>query len=281
METEKKAEFSGKVVVITGAGGILGAIFAQAFARVGGKVALLDLDLSAAEKVAVGIRAQGGEAAAYACNVLKRTEIEQVNQQIKAQFGSCDILINGAGGNHPEATTDQEFFDPEGSGKEKTFFNLSAEGVEKVFALNFLGSFLPSQVFAKEMVGKTGCSIINISSMNAFTPLTKIPAYSAAKAAISNFTQWMAVHFSRVGIRCNAIAPGFFLTGQNQALLFDEGGKPTKRAEKILTNTPAQRFGEPEELVGTMLFLASTRESGFVNGVVIPVDGGFAAYSGV
>lgn len=196
-------------------------------------------------------------------------------------FGLCDILINGAGGNNPRATTDNEYHELEGLEGMKTFFDLDQSGVEFVFNLNFIGTLLPTQVFAADMVGRKGCSIINISSMNAFTPLTKIPAYSGAKAAISNFTQWLATHFSHVGIRCNAIAPGFFSTAQNAKLLWNEDGTPTARTGKILAGTPMGRFGEVDELIGVTLFLMSEEASGFVDGVVIPVDGGYAAYSGV
>lgn len=210
-----------------------------------------------------------------------RESIEAARDAILADFGTCDILINGAGGNNPRATTDNEFFHKEDLNQMKTFFDLDVSGVEFVFNLNYLGTLLPTQVFAQDMMDKKGASIINISSMNAFTPLTKIPAYSGAKAAISNFTQWLAVHFSKVGIRCNAIAPGFFVSKQNEKLLFNDDGTPTARTEKILRNTPMDRFGKSEELIGTLLYLMCEDASSFVNGVVIPVDGGFSAYSGV
>ena len=274
-------DLSGKTVVVTGAGGVLCSMFAKALAKTGAKVALLDLNGEAAQKYADEIVADGGIAKGYVCNVLDKASIESAHDEILKDFGTCDILVNGAGGNNPKATCDHEYFNSEDVGKMKTFFDLDQEGVEFVFNLNFLGTLLPTQVFAKEMTEKEDASIINISSMNAFTPLTKIPAYSGAKAAISNFTQWLAVHFSKTNIRCNAIAPGFFVTQQNQKLLFNEDGTPTPRTGKILNATPMGRFGETEELIGTLLYLVSKKASGFVNGVVIPVDGGFSAYSGV
>ena len=256
-------------------------MFAEALAKTGAKVALLDLNEEAAKKYAEEINANGGTAKGYACNVLDEESIQKAHDEIVKDFGTCDILINGAGGNNPKATTDDEYFAPEDMGKVKTFFDLDKSGVEFVFNLNFLGTLLPTQVFAKDMLDKEDASIINISSMNAYTPLTKIPAYSGAKAAISNFTQWLAVHFSRTNIRCNAIAPGFFVTKQNEKLLFNEDGTPTPRTGKILGATPMGRFGDATELIGTLLFLVSKDAASFVNGVVIPVDGGFSAYSGV
>lgn len=277
----KVIEFKDKVVVITGAGGVICGYLAKEFAKAGAKVALLDLNEAAAQKYADEIIAEGGIAKAYQANVLDRANLEAVKEAVLADFGAIDILINGAGGNNPKATTDDEFHELDLPAETKTFFDLDKAGIEFVFNLNYLGTLLPTQVFAKEMVGRKGANIINISSMNAFTPLTKIPAYSGAKAAISNFTQWLAVHFSKVGIRCNAIAPGFLVTNQNRSLLFDEAGNPTARAHKILTNTPMNRFGEAEELVGGVFFLADESLSSFVNGVILPIDGGFAAYSGV
>lgn len=274
-------DLSEKIVVITGAGGVICSTLAKAVGACGAKVALLDLNKDAAQKWADEIVADGGIAKAYMCNVLEKASIEKAHEEILADFGKCDILLNGAGGNNPRATTDNEYFHQEDLGEMKTFFDLAQEGVEFVFNLNFIGTLLPTQVFAQDMLGKKGCSIINISSMNAFTPLTKIPAYSGAKAAISNFTQWLAVHFSQVGIRCNAIAPGFFSTAQNAKLLWNEDGTPTARTGKILAGTPMGRFGETEELIGATLFLMSEEASGFVDGVVIPIDGGYAAYSGV
>ena len=270
-----------KVIVITGAGGVLCSMFAEALAKTGAKIALLDINEAAAKENAEKIVADGGIAKGYMCNVLDKDSIEQAHKAILADFGLCDILINGAGGNNPKATTDNEYFKPEDLGNINTFFDLDKEGVEFVFNLNFLGTHLPTQVFAQDMLDKDDASIINISSMNAFTPLTKIPAYSGAKAAISNFTQWLAVHFSKTNIRCNAIAPGFFVTKQNEKLLFNDDGTPTPRTDKLLSATPMGRFGKAEELIGTLLFLLSKDASSFVNGVVIPVDGGFSAYSGV
>ena len=277
----KVIEFNEKVVVITGAGGVICGYLAKEFAKVGAKVALLDLNEAAAQKYVDEITAEDGVAKAYKANVLDKANLEAVKEAVLADFGAIDILINGAGGNNPKATTDNEFHELDLPAETKTFFDLDKAGIEFVFNLNYLGTLLPTQVFAKEMVGRKGANIINISSMNAFTPLTKIPAYSGAKAVISNFTQWLAVHFSKVGIRCNAIAPGFLVTNQNRGLLFDEEGNPTARAHKILTNTPMNRFGEAEELVGGVFFLADESLASFVNGVILPIDGGFAAYSGV
>ncbi len=272
-----------KVIVITGAGGVLCSGFAKVLAKAGHKVALLDLNLEAAENFAAEIRAEGGIAKAYGCNVLKKESMEEAHQAILADFGKCDILINGAGGNNPRGTADHETYEPGDETRDdiKTFFNLDPDGIGFVFNLNFLGTLLPTQVFVPDMIGKEGCSILNISSMNAFRPLTKIPAYSGAKAAISNFTQWLAVHFAPAGIRVNAIAPGFFVTNQNRALLFNEDGTPTARTNKILNATPMKRFGEAEELNGALNFLLDSEKAGFITGVVLPVDGGFSAYSGV
>ena len=275
-------DLTGKVAVVTGAGGVLCSAFAKTLARAGAKVALLDLNDAAAEGYAEEIRAEGGVARAYKCNVLDKAICFEVAEKVKADLGPCDILINGAGGNNPRATIDKEYFEVgDIDADTKSFFDLDADGVSFVFNLNFLGTLIPTQAFAAQMVGREGCNIINISSMNAFTPLTKIPAYSGAKAAISNFTQWLAVHFSKVGIRVNAIAPGFFSTKQNAALLFNPDGTPTPRTGKILAATPMGRFGESDELDGGLLFLLNNDAASFITGVVLPIDGGFSAYSGV
>lgn len=275
-------DLTGKVAVVTGAGGVLCSNFAKILARAGAKVALLDINEEAAKAFADEITAEGGIAKAFKCNVLDKENCYAVADAVKAEFGDCDILLNGAGGNNARATTDKEYFFPGDLDEDsKTFFNLDAEGVSFVFNLNFLGTLIPTQAFARQMVNREGCNIINVSSMNAYTPLTKIPAYSGAKAAISNFTQWLAVHFSKVGIRVNAIAPGFFSTKQNAALLFNEDGSPTPRTGKILAATPMGRFGKSEELDGALLFLVNNEAASFITGVVIPVDGGFSSYSGV
>ncbi len=275
----------GRVAVVTGGGGVLCGGFAKDLARQGVKVAVLDLREESANAVAEEIKAEGFEAIGVACNVLDKESLENARNTINEKIGTCDILINGAGGNHPNGNTTKEKFElcdlTENAEDIKTFFDLDPKGIEFVFNLNFLGTLLTTQVFAKDMVGKENATIINISSMNSYKPLTKIPAYSAAKAAISNFTQFMAVHFSEVGLRVNAIAPGFFCTNQNKALLYNEDGSLTPRSEKILGHTPLGRFGVPEDLTGTLLFLSDETYSKFVTGVIIPVDGGFSSYSGV
>ena len=276
-------DLTGKVAVVTGAGGVLCSAFAKVLARAGAKVALLDLNEEAAQGFANEIVAEGGVAKAYKCNVLDKESCYTVADAVEADLGKCDVLINGAGGNNPRATTDKEYFEVgDLEGDTKSFFDLDKSGVEFVFNLNFIGTLIPTQAFARQMIGREGCNILNISSMNAYTPLTKIPAYSGAKAAISNFTQWLAVHFSKVGIRVNAIAPGFFSTKQNAALLFNPDGTPTARTGKILAATPMGRFGASEtELAGAMLFLLNNDAASFITGVCIPIDGGFSAYSGV
>ena len=275
-------DLTGKVAVVTGAGGVLCSYFAKVLARAGAKVALLDLNEEAAKAFAAEIVAEGGVAKAYACNVLDKDICYAVADAVEADFGKCDILVNGAGGNNPKATTDKEYYEVgDIDADTKSFFDLDAAGVGFVFNLNFLGTLIPTQAFARQMVGREGCNILNISSMNAYTPLTKIPAYSGAKAAISNVTQWLAVHFSKVGIRVNAIAPGFFSTKQNAALLFNPDGTPTARTGKILAATPMGRFGNSEELEGGLLFLLNNDAASFITGVVLPIDGGFSSYSGV
>lgn len=276
MKLPFKVNLSGKVVAVTGAGGVICSEFARALAECGAKVALLDINGEAAKSVADEI---GGNALAVKCNCLDKSDLERAKEEINAAFGAVNFLINGAGGNNPKATTDNEYMTPDTKGI-KDFFALEESGLKFVFDLNIITAFLATQVFAADMV-KTGGNIINISSMNAFTPLTKIPAYSAAKAGISNFTEWLAVHFAPCGIRCNAIAPGFFVTNQNRGLLFNADGTPTARTGKILAATPMKKFGEISDLVGCLLWLADDSASGFVTGAVIPVDGGFSAYSGV
>ena len=272
-----------KVAVVTGGTGILCGAMADALAKCGAKVAILALGQEACEAKAQEIINNGGCAIGIEANVLDKESLKRAHEIILKEFGPCDILINGAGGNHPKGTTTKEYLLEEDLDNEEliSFFDLDPKGVEFVFNLNFLGTLLTSQEFSRDMINREGCTIINISSMNAYTPLTKIPAYSGAKAAVSNFTQWLAVHMSKVGIRVNAIAPGFFVTAQNEKLLFNEDGTPTERSNKILNSTPMGRFGEAEELIGTLLYLTSNEASGFVNGVVIPVDGAFSAYSGV
>ncbi|MBP3041492.1 SDR family oxidoreductase [Bacillaceae bacterium Marseille-Q3522] len=279
-----EVDLTDKVAVVTGGGGILGSYFAEALAECGAKVAILDLKQDSADKIANEIIKTGGKAIGIAANVLDRESLEKAKEIVEKNLGTCDILLNGAGGNNPRGTTDDEFYDVEKVKNHpdlKTFFELDPKGISFVFDLNFLGSLLPSQVFAKSMTEKKGSCIINISSMNAYTPLTKIPAYSGAKAAISNFTQWLATYFAKAGIRVNAIAPGFLVTKQNEKLLFNEDGTPTARTGKILNNTPMGRFGEPIELIGGLLFLASEQASSFITGVVLPIDGGFSSYTGV
>ena len=276
----------GRIAVVTGGGGVLCGSFAKTLAKQGCKVAVLDLNEEAAKKCADEIIADGGEAVAVKCNVLDLKSMQQARNTIKELLGgTCDILLNGAGGNNPKGTTTKDTLEQidlvQKDENIKTFFDLDPDGISFVFNLNFLGTLIPTQVFAKDMVEKENACIVMVTSMNAYRPLTRIPAYSAAKAAVKNFTEWMAVHFAPVGIRVNAIAPGFFSTKQNKALLWNEDGTPTERTGKILAATPMNRFGEPEELDGTLLFLCDEAYSGFITGVSIPVDGGFNAYSGV
>ncbi len=283
MKIPFRIDLAGKVAVVTGGGGVLCSAFAKALAECGASVAVLDLNLAAAEKVANEIVADGGKAIAVAANCLEKESLDAACATVEEKLGVCDILINGAGGNNPRATTANEYYEADDlpSPDKQDFFSIKPEGIKFVFDLNVTAAFLTTQVFAKGMAKKGSGNILNISSMNAYRPLTKIPAYSAAKAAVSNFTQWLAVHFAGAGIRVNAIAPGFFVTAQNKSLLFNEDGTPTPRTEKILRNTPMNRFGESEELLGGMLWLVSDEAAGFVTGIILPVDGGFSAYSGV
>ena len=273
-------DYSGKVVVVTGAGGLICGAMARAFAQSGAKVAALDLNEDAVKALANELKAEGFICEGYKANVLEPEALEAVHQAVLNDLGPCDILVNGAGGNNTRATTDNEYQHEAKEGG-KSFFDLEASGVDFVFKLNFQGTLLPTQAFAKDMVAKKGGCILNISSMNAYTPLTKIPAYSAAKAGISNFTQWLATHFAGTGIRCNAIAPGFLVSAQNKALLFNEDGTPTARSAKILNGTPTNRFVDAEELIGATLFLCDDVAASAITGVVLPVDGGFACFSGV
>ncbi len=272
-----------QVVILTGAGGVLCGAFAKHLASKGAKVALLDLKKETCEPFLNDIAKAGGEAKAYSCDVLNVDVVKEVEQQIVKDFGGYHILINGAGGNHPKGNTTKETYE---KGDEKnseliTFFNIDPNNIDFVFRLNFTGTFIPCQVFAQGMLNKKGCSILNLSSMNALRPLTKIPAYSAAKAAVSNFTQWLAVHLAPAGIRVNAMAPGFFETIQNAKLLRTESGDLTPRSHKILSHTPQGRFGVAEDLFGTLEWLCDSELSDFVTGITVPIDGGFSAYSGV
>lgn len=273
-------DFTNKVVVITGAGGIICGTMARAFAQAGAKVAALDLNEDSVMKLANDLTSEGFICKGYKVNVLEPESLKEVHIAVNKDLGSCDILINGAGGNNPRATTDNEYHH-EAKPDEKTFFDLDPNGVDFVFKLNFQGTLLPTQMFLVDMVEKQKGCILNISSMNAYIPLTKIPAYSGAKAAISNFTQWLATHFAGSGIRCNAIAPGFLVTNQNQALLFHEDGTPTARSAKILNGTPMHRFVDSNELLGATFFLCDTNAASAITGIVLPVDAGFSAYSGV
>ncbi len=282
MKLPFEIDLSNKVCVVTGGGGVLCAGFSKVLAQCGAKVAVLDLNEENAQKVADEINANGGTAIAVGANVLQKESLENAKKIVNEKLGTVNILLNGAGGNNPKGTTSKDYYELGDEDREdvKSFFDLEQSGIEFVFNLNFVGTLLPTQVFAPDLIASKEGNIINISSMNAFCPLTRIPAYSGAKAAISNFTQWLAVHFAKVGIRVNAIAPGFFASEQNRALLFDEQGNYTERSKKIIASTPMGRFGETEELSGTLLWLLSEGAT-FVDGVVVPVDGGFSAYSGV
>ncbi|MEC5396740.1 SDR family oxidoreductase [Uliginosibacterium sp. H1] len=277
-------DLNNKVAVVTGGAGVLGSAMCRALAACGAKVIIVGRDLAKAQKLATEIEATGGIALGVSCDVLDRAALENVARQIESGFGPCDILINGAGGNHPKGVSNLEYYDAEQAEADPantTFFDLDIEGYRFVFDLNLLGTLLPTQVFAKQMLGRPGCTVINISSMSAFKPLTKVAAYSNAKAAVSNFTQWLATHLAQSGVRVNAIAPGFFITEQNHKLLIQDDGEFTPRARKVVAQTPMRRFGEADELIGTLLWLVEPKASGFVTGTIVAVDGGFSAYAGV
>ncbi|SIS38591.1 SDR family oxidoreductase [Salimicrobium flavidum] len=282
MQLPFEVDLQGKVAVVTGGSGVLGSVLSKALAKAGAKVVVLARTQEKIDRVVTEIRNDGGDAYGYSVSVLDKSDLERVHKEVRKNVGPCSILINGAEGNHPDATASHDRFPENGdTAGDKSFFDLDQNAISQVFDMNFLGTLLPSQVFGEDMIEQEDATIINVSSMNAMRPLTRIPAYSEAKAAVSNFTQWLGVYFSEVGVRVNAIAPGFFSTEQNKDLLFNEDGSYSERAKKILSQTPDGRFGKPEELVGTLMWLVHTPSSGFVNGIVVPVDGGFSAYSGV
>lgn len=278
-----KANLKDKIAVVTGGGGVIGSTFAKALAVEGVKVAILNRTLEKGQKVSDEIKRNGGESIAIQCDVLNENDVVRAKDEVIKNYGICDILINCAGGTDPRAITSKEFLEINDLTNHDivTFFDLDIKNFEYVFNLNFLGTLIPIKVFAKEMAGQNGATIINISSMSAYAPMTKVPAYSAAKASINNFTQWLAVYLADAGIRVNAMAPGFLLTDQNKELLMNKDGTPTERLNKIIVNTPMRRLGDPQELVGTLIWLCDEKMSGFVTGITVPVDGGFMAYSGV
>lgn len=269
----------GKTAVITGGSGVLCSEMARELSRHGVNVAILNRTAEKGEAIAGEINSAGGSAIAVAADVLNQESLEAAQATVIDAFGRVDILVNGAGGNHPDAITAVETYEEDST--EKSFFDMDASGFTKVFDTNFIGTFLTCQVFGKELLKQDAPVIINVSSMSAYSPMTKVPAYSAAKSAINNFTMWMAVHFAETGMRVNAIAPGFFLTSQNRNLLLNEDGTHTDRSKKIIAHTPMKRFGQPKDLLGALLWLTDEEYSGFVTGVTVPVDGGFMAYSGV
>jgi len=280
-----KVDLSGKVAVVTGGTGVLCSAMARALGECGAGVAVLGRRKEVADELAAQIRQDGGKAIGVSADVLDRAKLDAAAVLIEKELGPVDILLNGAGGNHPKGTTSMEYLNTDDLGKVvegvNTFYDLDQEGIQYVFNLNFLGTLLPCQVFTRGMVGRRKGTIVNISSVSADKPLTKVVAYGAAKAAITNFTQWLAVHFARTGVRVNAIVPGFFLTEQNRNLLTKPDGSLTARGDKIIAHTPMGRFGEANELLGALLWLVDDRAAGFVTGSVVPVDGGFTAYSGV
>jgi len=277
----KRFDLTGKVAAITGGGGELCGAMAEALGATGVKVAVLDINLESAEARSLTVIQSGGTAKAFRCDVLDTVQIRGCYEAVCSLWGPPDFLINGAGGNNPRATTSEEFHGPVGSSgpAAQSFFDLDPAGFRQVFDLNLMGTFLVSQAFSQGMIEKGRGSIVNISSMSAFIPLTKVAAYSAAKAAVSNFTQWLAVHFSPTGVRVNAMAPGFFMTEQNKFLLFNQKtGELLPRGHKVIAHTPMGRFGQPDDLIGTLVWLLSDASS-FVTGVVVPIDGGFSSYS--
>lgn len=289
-----KFDLRNKTAVVTGGTGVLGSAFSEALAGAGARVVILARDIVKVQVLVDRIEAAGGTAHALSCDVLDVQAVARSADEVVKIFGPCDILVNGAGGNNPKATTIKERLDVEdikrlnspavtraGEQDIATMFELDPEGVRSVFDLNFMGTFIPTQAFARSMVGREGSAIVNIASMGSYIPMTKVPAYCAAKAAVVNFTEWLAVHLAPAGIRVNAIAPGFFLGEQNRRLLKNPDGSLTERGEKIILRTPAGRFGVPSDLVGTLLWLCDATVSGFVTGTVVPVDGGFNAFTGV
>ncbi|MGN0106474.1 MAG: SDR family oxidoreductase [Hominilimicola sp.] len=280
---DKFSNLNGKTVVITGGSGVLCSEFAYAFAKQGMNIAVLGRTLSKLEAVRDKINALGGTGLAVQCDVVDKESVINAKKAVNDAFGKVDILVNGAGGNHPRGNTTKEFFE-DGDIENPdvvSFFDIEKESFNYVFDLNIVGTLIPSQVFMADMLGRKGTTVINVASMSSYHPLTKVSAYSAAKAAVANFTEWLAVHFAKSGIRVNAIAPGWFQTAQNKSLLLNDDGSLTERSKKVIAHTPMDRFGVPEDLVGTMLYLADDSLSGFVTGAVIPVDGGFQAYFGV
>lgn len=281
MESDTLFDLQGKVAVVTGGGGALAGATAQALGERGVKVAVLDLDEEKAAARACSIGKTGGQARAFPCNVLDEKQLREVASEINGLWGRVDLLLNGAGGNDQRTSTDKEFLEEQDLNREDVFdfFDIKIDDFNQVFALNFTGTLIPTRVFTRGMVERKSGAIVNIASLNALTPLTKIPAYSAAKAAVANFTRWLAVHFSHIGVRVNALVPGFFMTEQLRFLHVDQQtGEYTPRAKKVIAHTPMARYGQPEELVGTVVWLFSEASS-FVTGALIPIDGGYSSYT--